>query len=133
MHVQCFVFKEYCHSHSLNVTYMNKLRLWNAKSARTNFGVNIQTKLKLDPTFYPLYETSHGLISEWPTCKYSQTSCYKITNEYSSHILQWFPMYPSWQPLWHTPLIWSHGSLCIQCLLHRSLQSNPKYPVKHSI
>lgn len=46
---------------------------------------------------------------------------------------QRFSIYPSWQPLGHTPLTWSHGSLFLQWPLQCSLQSNPKCTGEHSV
>lgn len=45
-------------------------------------------------------------------------------------LLQCVPVYPSRQPLRHTPLILSHGLLFKHCPLQRSLQFIPKYPAK---
>lgn len=42
-------------------------------------------------------------------------------------------IYPSRQPLEHSPLTWSHGSLFIQCPLQCLLQFIPKYSGGHSM
>lgn len=47
-------------------------------------------------------------------------------------MLQCRPIYPSMQPRGQNPLTWSHRSLFIQCPMHRSFQSCPKYPEIHS-
>lgn len=47
-------------------------------------------------------------------------------------LLQYSSMYPSWHPPGHLPLTWLQGSLFLQWLLQRSLQSSPKYLGLHS-
>lgn len=42
-----------------------------------------------------------------------------------------FPIKPSWHPLEHTPLRWSHRSLFIQYPLQCWLQCNPNRPGEH--
>lgn len=46
--------------------------------------------------------------------------------------MQFSSIYPSWHPLGHTPLTWSHGSLFSQWPLQIPLQFSPKCPSLHS-
>lgn len=66
--------------------------------------------------------------------KYKQLFVYNIILEKKSgflQLLQRAPIYPSWHPPGHTPLMWSHGSLLSQWLLQRLVQFSPYKPDSH--
>lgn len=62
-----------------------------------------------------------------------QFNLYRIGNFDLLPSIHSFPKYPSWHPLLHPPLTWSHGSLLIQLPLQILLQSIPKFPGEHPL